>query len=191
MFVQKVIKGLLVSSLIVMLSAPIVGQDKEYGKGKIPAEYKKTSLKKLPIGAEIWDTEEALLALKGKKGKVLWVDTRPKSYYDVGTVKNAALLIYNKKGKLAKSNQMTKESLFAEMDKISKNRDEVIVAFYCQGPECHRSFNAALVAIKEYGLKKSQVVWFRKGYPALFEYMNDNPKWKRKMKKYLQGSEIQ
>lgn len=71
----------------------------EVDKGKIPAKHLDANLKALPNGVVIWDAEEALTALEGKQGSVIWVDTRPKSFFDLGTIKGAVFHPYDKKGK--------------------------------------------------------------------------------------------
>ena len=79
----------------------------EVEKEKIPEEHLSQSLKNLPWGAQIWDVEEAVEQLKSDE-KVLWIDTRPQSFFDMGTVSGAILLPYNQSGK--QGNDMTAET---------------------------------------------------------------------------------
>jgi hypothetical protein len=163
----------------------------EVAKGKIPAEFLDPSLKKLPSGIAIWDVEEAMSALKKKNSPYLWVDTRPKSFYEMGTIKNAAHLVYDQSGKTVPEDKhgpaLTKERLMAAM---SQGASLSKVVFYCQGPKCHRSYNAALKTVKEFGFQVDQVIWFRGGYPNLETHIMDNPKLNKRISRYLQGENI-
>ena len=80
----------------------------EVEKGKIPAEHLTKSAKQLPWGAAIWDNEEAIHALKKEKG-VIWIDTRPSSFFSKGTVRGARLMPYNKTG--GQGNELTRAGL--------------------------------------------------------------------------------
>jgi len=64
------------------------------------------------------------------------------------------------------------------------------VAFFCQGPKCHRSYNASYVAVHDWGFDAAQVVWFRDGYPNLFKAVSENAKLKRKPGRYLCASSL-
>lgn len=167
----------------------------EVAKGKIPAQFLDPSLKMLPSGIAVWDVEEAIVALKNKKAKYLWVDTRPGSFLDIGTTKNAVNLVCDLQGvpipEADAPNAITKDKLLAAMQKIDPETDSVTVIFFCQGPKCHRSYNAALRCVKDYGLGVDQVVWFRGGYPNLEKYILSNPKLKRRITKYLRGKVTQ
>lgn len=161
----------------------------EVNKGAILPVYLETSLKTLPNGIKIWDEEEALKMLDNPKSKVLWVDTRPKSMYDGGTVKGAILLAYNKneqidEGLKNETSLLTKESLQAAINKSGAE----VVAIFCQGPACHRSYNAALRAVYAWGFDVNKIVWFRAGYPNLLKKVQEDPKLTRKMNRYFQGS---
>ena len=164
----------------------------EVAKGKIPAQFLDKSIKTLPSGIQIWDNEEALPALKDKKGKYLWVDTRPGSFLKIGTIKNAVNLVCDLKGvpiaPADKANAFSREKLEAEMKKISPDITQVTVIFFCQGPKCHRSYDAALRSVSEYGMAPSKIVWYRDGYPNLEKYILATPKLKKRISKYLMGS---
>ena len=154
----------------------------EVDKGKIPPDELATSFKKLAWGAPIWDVSEAVTNLN-TGGNILWVDTRPESFFKQGTVNGAVLLTYDKKGK--EENTLTKESLEKAIAAANFSKDSVIVAFFCQGPECHRSYNATFIAISEWGYSPDKIVWFRAGYPLLLTDVKNDPKLKRKAKVYL------
>ena len=155
----------------------------EVEKGKIPADHLDKSLKVLPSGILIWDVEEAVAFLKDKEAKVLWVDTRPSSFFKQGTVRDAVLLVFDKSGASYPDGEpvCTKESLAAAVEATGAD----MVAFFCQGPKCHRSYNAAYKAVTEWGYEPAKVSWFRDGYPNLFKAVNESPKLKRKAKRYL------
>lgn len=155
----------------------------EVGKGKIPADHLPATLKALPWGVSAWDVDEAVAGLKDKESKILWVDTRPSSFFKQGTVRDAVLLVYDKTGASYPDGEpvCTKESLEAAMAATGAET----VVFFCQGPKCHRSYNAAYVAVKEWGMDPAKVVWFRAGYPNLFKAVGETPKLKRKAARYL------
>lgn len=154
----------------------------EVDKGKIPADQLALSYKILPWGAPIWDVPEAVSHL-APGGKVLWVDTRPESFFAQGTVKGAVLLVYDKKG--AAGNTLTAESLAKAITDAGLAKESATIAFFCQGPECHRSYNASFAAITEWGYKAEQIVWFRAGYPHLLQDVKADAKLKRKANQYL------
>jgi hypothetical protein len=79
---------------------------------------------------------------------------------------------------------LTKESLQAAMEKSGAQ----IVAIFCQGPQCHRSYNAALHAVNVWGFDKNKVVWFRAGYPNLLKKVQEDAQLSRKMNRYFQGA---
>ncbi|MCK5311768.1 MAG: hypothetical protein KAJ62_06645 [Desulfobacteraceae bacterium] len=166
----------------------------EVAKGKIPAKFLAKSVKELPSGIAIWDNEEAMPALKDKNGKYLWVDTRPGSFLKIGTIKSAVHIVCDLKGKAIpdsdKANALSKERLIAEIKKIDANINSVTIIFFCQGPKCHRSYNAALRSVSEYGMDFTKIVWYRDGYPNLEKYILNTPKLKRKISKYLRGDVI-
>ena len=159
----------------------------EVGKGQIPADQLAKSYKTLPWGVPIWDVTEALPALK--KGKdLIWVDTRPESFFKKGTVANAVLLIYNKKGK--EENTLTPESLKKAMADKGFSKDSATIVFFCQGPKCHRSYNASFAAVTEWGYAPEKIIWFRAGYPFLFKEVQGNAKLKRKAKRYISDAGV-
>ena len=159
----------------------------EVDKGAIPGEHLSKSLKKLPCGAAIWDVKEAVTQLKSKD-KVLWIDTRPESFFTKGTIRNAILLPYNKTGK--KGNDMTEETLAAAISAAGLEKDSATIIFFCQGPKCHRSYNASFIAITQWGYNADNIVWNRAGYPHLMKEVQNNPKLKRKAKKYISDAGV-
>lgn len=159
----------------------------EVGKGKIPADQLASSYKQLPWGSPIWDVKEAVTQLKSDE-KVLWIDTRPESFFKKGTVHGAVLLPYNKKE--AGDNELTQESLIKALETAGVNKDSGKIIAFCQGPKCHRSYNAAFIAVTEWGYKAENVIWFRAGYPYLLKEIKDNPKLKRKAKKYISDAGV-
>lgn len=174
-----------------IFASPECKECQEVAKGKIPEKFLDPGLKMLPSGIAVWDVDEAIAALKDKKAKYLWVDTRPGSFLDIGTTKNAVNLVCDLQGvpipQADAPNAITKDKLFAAMKKIDPDMDLVTVIFFCQGPKCHRSYNAALRCVKDYGLGVDQVVWFRGGYPNLEKHILSDPKLKRRITKYLRG----
>ena len=154
----------------------------EVDKGKIPEAQLAQSYKALDWGVAIWDVDEALEALKNGD-PVLWVDTRPESFFKKGTVRNAVLLTYGKKGEA--ENTMTQESLEKALADAGLSKDTAKVVMFCQGPECHRSYNGTYIAVTEWGYNPDNVVWFRAGYPLLQTAVKEDAKLKRKAKKYL------
>ena len=167
----------------------------EVAKGKIPAQFLDPSLKILPSGIAIWDVEEAMPALKDKGSKYLWVDTRPGSFLEIGTTKNAVNLVCDLQGvpipDVDAPHAITKEKLIEAMKTVDPDINAVTVVFFCQGPKCHRSYNAALRCVKDYGFGVDQVVWFRGGYPNLEKHILTDPKLKRRISKYLRGKVTQ
>ncbi len=166
--------------LTLFLTGPVCAQ--EVDKGKIPAAQLEKSFTTLAWGVPIWDEETAIAKLKGGEN-ILWVDTRPESFFKKGTVRDAVLLIYNKKGK--EENTLSPESLDKALTDKGIAKDQATIVFFCQGPKCHRSYNASYAAVTDWGYTPNQIVWFRAGYPYLFKAVQSNPKLKRKAKRYI------
>ena len=154
----------------------------EVFKGQIPADHLAKSYKELPWGVEIWDVDEAVYHLKSKD-KVLWIDTRPKTFFEKGSICGAVLMPYNKSGE--KGNELTKEKLDAALASAGLSKNSAKIVFFCQGPKCHRSYNAAHIAVTQWGFDPKNVIWYRDGYPTLFIKVKNTPKLKRKAKKYI------
>lgn len=157
-------------------------QAQEVNKGEIPAAHLETSFKALPWGSPVWDESEAIEALKGG-GKQIWVDTRPASFFEKGTVSGAIHLEYDKGG--SPDNTLTAESLTAAIAEKGGSKEDTTVVLFCQGPTCHRSYNAAYVAVKEWGFDAGRIVWFRAGYPLLLKAVKEDPKLSRKAKTFI------
>ena len=163
-----------------ILAGPALTQEVE--KGKIPAEHLAVTFKQLAWKSPVWDVEEALNQLK-EDTKVLWVDTRPESFFSKGTVQGAILLPYDKQG--GAGNVLSKETLDKAISDAGLSKDSTKVIFFCQGPECHRSYNASFMATTAWGYKPENAIWFRAGYPLLFKAVQEDAKLKRKANKYL------
>ena len=180
-------------TMLVLLTAGLclaatVVHGQEVDKGGIPEAQLEKTFKTLPWGAKIWDVDEAVAAMKNSESKVLWVDTRPKTFFDKGTVRNAKLLIYGKQGEA--ENTLTKEALLKAIQDAGFSLTDVKIAFFCQGPKCHRSYNATIVAINTWGFSASQIIWFRDGYPNLFKAIREDPKLKRAAKRLVSDSAL-
>jgi len=169
---------------ICYLAAPGAGSlmAAEVDKGQIPGEHLSKAFKELPWGGPVYDVAEAVTQLKSKE-KALWVDTRPESFFKQGTVRNAVLMPYNKTG--GQGNELKKEDLEAAIASAGLSKEAVKIIFFCQGPKCHRSYNASFVTVTEWGFPPENIIWFRDGYPNLFNTVKKDSKLKRKAKKYL------
>lgn len=159
----------------------------EVEKGKIPPDRLDASYKQLPWGVAIWDEQEAVEQL-AHGNAVLWVDTRPESFFKQGTIRGAVLLTYGKKGEA--SNTLSEESLNKALADTGLSKDSATIAFFCQGPACHRSYNATFIAVSEWGFSPDKVVWFRAGYPHLLQEVKANAKLKRKANQYLSDAGV-
>ncbi len=163
----------------------------EVDKGNVPVEYLDESLKTLPNGVTIWDVDEAIQALQDRSGAYLWIDTRPTLHYMAGSIANAVHLFYNKNESGIpddENNILTHDTLDEAIQKLQENKQEdLMIVFFCQGPECHRSFNVSLRAVQQWNFDPSHIIWFRAGYPALADHVMNNPKLKRRIARYLQG----
>lgn len=166
----------------ICLSLFVSANAQEVDKGKIPADQLASSFTQLPWGSPVWDVDEALSFLKGKD-KALWIDTRPESFFKKGTVVDAVLLPYDKKG--ADGNGLTQESLAKALKDAGLAADSAKIIAFCQGPKCHRSYNATFIAVTEWGYAPENVIWFRAGYPHLLKEIKGDAKLKRKAKKYI------
>ncbi len=180
-FVGSLVGFLTVFMLVVSSHA------QEVAKAKIPPDHLVSSYTKLDWGVPVWDVDEAISQLKSKE-KTLWIDTRPESFYKKGTVRGAILLPYNKQG--APGNDMTEETLGKAVSEAGIDKNTHKIVMFCQGPKCHRSYNATFMAVSEWGYKAENIIWFRAGYPLLLKAVKNNPKLKRKAKKYLSDEGI-
>lgn len=167
-------------ALTMLLSSPVIAQ--EVDKGKIQVDQLSTSYKTLAWGVPIWDVADAMPHLKSGKN-ILWVDTRPESFFKKGTVRDAVLLIYNKKD--MGENTLSPDALDKALADKGIDKSKATIVFFCQGPKCHRSYNASFAAVTDWGYKPEQIVWFRAGYPFLFKEVQSNAKLKRKAKRYI------
>lgn len=170
----------LVFSLVLLVATGVSAQ--EVKKGEIPAVHLEKTCMQLPCGAGVWDNEQAIAALQDDS-KVIWVDTRPASFFQKGTVRGAVLLTYDISG--SQDNQLNAKTLEDALSKAGLGKENAKVVFFCQGPECHRSYNAAYTAVKEWGYAPASVIWYRDGYPNLFQDVKGSTALKRKAKFYL------
>ena len=182
-------KRLLITIFLVSFMALTAqsGLAQEVGKAKIPADQLEASYKQLPWGSPVWDVPEAIAQLKSDE-KVLWIDTRPESFFKKGTVRGAVLLPYNKQD--AGGNDLTPDTLTKALEEAGVDKDSGKIITFCQGPKCHRSYNATFMAVTEWGYKPENVIWFRGGYPLLLKEIKENPKLKRKAKKYISDAGV-
>jgi len=187
MRILKFFPQLLTGALLLSCFASFV-QAQEVNKAQIPADHLAKSFKTLAWGSHVWDAPDAVARLKDKAANknTLWVDTRPASFFKKGTVKDAVLLIYNKKGK--EENTLTKESLAGAISAAGIDPAQATIVFFCQGPKCHRSYNASFAAITEWGYPADKTIWFRGGYPNLLKTVKNDAKLKRKAKRYISAS---
>jgi hypothetical protein len=177
---KSVLSACITFALLIGLFLPAWAE--EVDKGKIPAEHLAQSCKVLPWGSPVWDAQEAMTCMNNKE-KVLWIDTRPDSFFKQGSVRNAIVLLFDKSS--TKDNGLTQAKLEAVIQSAGLTKDNAKIAFFCQGPECHRSYNATYVAVKQWGFKPENVVWFRAGYPLLVKEIQADAKLKRKAATYL------
>lgn len=168
-----------------MLTGTVCAQEVE--KGKIPESQLASSYKKLDWGVAVWDEQEAIDQLKSSD-PTLWVDTRPESFFKKGTVQGAIVLPYDKQG--GEGNDLTAESLEKALQDAGFDKASTKIVMFCQGPKCHRSYNATFMAVSEWGYSPENVVWFRAGYPLLFKKIQNDPKLKRKAKKYISDAGV-
>ena len=96
------------------------------------------------------------------------VDARVANEFAESHIKGAKSVVYKEKSKKSADFDASQDSF--DLSKLPADKSAPVV-FYCNGPECWKSYKAAAVAIKA-GYKK--VNWFRggmpewksKGYPA-------------------------
>lgn len=179
---RKQIATVCIAFALTMLPGYHGVQANEVNKGEIPEAELAASYKALAWGSPIWDNEEMLKAYN-EDAKMLIVDTRPDSFYSKGTLKDAVLLAFDKSD--AADNGLTEAALAAAVTKAGLTKETAKIVFFCQGPKCHRSYNASFVATSKWGYKAENVIWFRAGYPDLVKQIQEDPKLKRKANKYL------
>lgn len=178
---KKGLMALCMGCALVLSSGHLV-QANEVDKGGIPESELASSFKKMAWGSPVWDNDEMLQAYNDG-AKVLIIDTRPDSFFQKGTLKDAILLAYDKSG--SAENTLTEASLAEAISKAGLTKETAKIVFFCQGPKCHRSYNASFAAVKQWGYSPDSVIWFRDGYPNLVKKIQDDPKLKRKANKYL------
>jgi hypothetical protein len=96
--------------------------------------------------------------------------------------------VYDQSGAQYQAKSVLTEDSLKQAISAAGMSDNDPIAFFCQGPKCHRSYNAAFVAITEWGFSPSRIVWFRDGYPVLLEQVKQDPKLARKAHRYLSDS---
>ena len=174
------------TAVLFLISATAIAQ--EVPKGGIPAERLATSYGKLPWGVAVWDVPQAVEKLDNATN-VIWIDTRPSSFFSKGTVRGAIDMPWDQKG--SPNNKLTKEAVLKAATDKGVDPSKALFAFFCQGPECHRSYNASYIAVTDWGLAATQVIWFRAGYPHLIEAIKADSKLKRKVKRYLSDEALE
>ena len=91
----------------------------EVKKGAIPVKYLDKTLKALPSGIVIIDAPEAVNLLNDSTVCILWVDTRPHTFFLTGAIKNSVHMFYDQDGAAIpdaeKETSLSKEKLKAEM----------------------------------------------------------------------------
>ncbi|MDD4737062.1 MAG: rhodanese-like domain-containing protein [Kiritimatiellae bacterium] len=168
----------------VVMPVYVARATEEVDKDKIPPERLAADYKQLPWGVAVWDNAEAIPLLREKSEDVLWVDTRPSSFYKQGTVRGAVELVYDKADSVIPDSEpaLTKESLAAALEAAGNPQT---IAFFCQGPHCHRSYNASWRAVAEWGYPVERVVWYRDGYPELYKAVTEDTALRRRAGRYL------
>ncbi|HJW26682.1 MAG TPA: rhodanese-like domain-containing protein [Rhodocyclaceae bacterium] len=87
------------------------------------------------------------------------IDTRVAQEYAEGHIKGAKSVPYKEKSAKAADFDAAQDSF--DLGKLPADKNAEIV-FYCNGPECWKSYKASKAALKA-GYKK--VDWFRGGFP--------------------------
>lgn len=168
--------------LAMVLSTGHMVQASEVDKGGIPAAELESSFKTAPWGSPVWDNAEMIQAFTDGT-KMLLIDTRPESFYQKGTLKGAIMLAFDKS--TSTDNGLNEASLADAVSKAGMTKENAKIVFFCQGPKCHRSYNASFVAVTNWGYAASNVVWYRDGYPNLVQQIQGDAKLKRKASNYL------
>jgi len=125
---KRIVVGLIAGCLLLSLQAG-PGLAQEVDKGKIPADQLAASFKQLAWGSPVWDVDEAVAQLKSD-AKVLWVDTRPESFYKTGSVQGAILLPYDKQG--VAGNVLSQETLDKAVIDAGLSKDSAKVIFFAR-----------------------------------------------------------
>jgi len=164
----------------------------EVEKEAIPVEHLARTLTVTPWQSPIWDVPQAAERLRKTDQPILWVDTRPKSFFATGTVRRAVNLAYDRSDRLPPPEEHTlnRESLAQAVQAAGLDPATVTIVFFCQGPKCHRSYNAAYTASTAWGWAPERVVWFRDGYPVLLNAVREDPKLKRKAESFLDDAGV-
>ena len=183
---RKGMMALCMGCALILSSGQLALAD-EVDKGGIPVAELEGSFKKLAWGSSVWDNDEMLQAYNDD-AKILVVDTRPDSFFQKGTLKNAILLAFDKTG--SAENGLNEASLAEAISNAGLTKENAKIVFFCQGPKCHRSYNASFVAVSKWGYSPNNIIWFRDGYPELVKKIQDDPKLKRKANKYLSEEAI-
>jgi rhodanese-related sulfurtransferase len=107
-------------------------------------------------GGNLITAEEAVKAIGG--GATL-IDTRIASEYAEGHMKGALSVPYREKSTKSADFDVSKDQF--DLTKLPASKQSSII-FYCNGPECWKSYKAAFLAIKD---GYSNVYWYRLGLP--------------------------
>ena len=114
----------------------------------------------LVVGLKHITPQEAVGVLKSKsqRSQYLFIDTRPKPFYDACHVKNSISGEFKSKTKGGKLNKTIVEQYI-------KNGKTVV--FYCNSYRCYRSLNAAIQAVCEWGFPADRIKWFGAGVAGI------------------------
>ncbi len=112
------------------------------------------------VGLKHITPQEAVGVLKSKsqRSQYLFIDTRPKPFYDACHVKNSISGEFKSKTKGGKLNKTIVEQYI-------KNGKTVV--FYCNSYRCYRSLNAAIQAVCEWGFPADRIKWFGAGVAGI------------------------
>lgn len=96
------------------------------------------------------------------QGQWQFIDVRKDDdYSETGTIPSAIHLEYQfQNASYTGKTELTGPRIKA----ILKEKKGVI--FFCNGPKCSRSFNAAIAAVYHWGIPADRVKWFRRGAPS-------------------------
>jgi len=107
-------------------------------------------------GVKLITAEEAVKAIGSG---AIPIDARVASEYAEGHIKGAINVPYRERSAKAVDFNASKDQF--DLSKLP-GKKETFVVVYCNGPECWKSYKAALVAIKG---GYSNVNWYRLGFP--------------------------
>ncbi len=107
-------------------------------------------------GAKLITAAEAMKAIDAG---AIPIDARVANEYAEGHIKGAISVPYRERSAKTPDFDASKDQF--DLSKLPGNKEAVVV-IYCNGPECWKSFKAAVAAIKG---GYSNVNWYRLGFP--------------------------